>query len=510
MSNSLTKICIVIVSIALYALCLKAIPGNINSQSESFRAPFQGNIPAYELSHERSSYATLVALDKTGRTDLGPELADAAAPDVGYLKGKFYSYFPPGLAFSAWPVYTLGKHFGYSLAAAYFMVSIFAAIGLILIYKVCFEIFKFPRWLALFVTFSTGFASTYFNFSITFYQHVPNTLFLLLGFYSAWRYGKYHNWLWAAICWSCYGMASFFDFPNLILYLPVLAYLVYQGLYSVKQDNKISLGIKNSLIISSVFLMILGAAHMYYNHVTYGNWSQFSNTLPSYNPRREGLTLQDLEKTDTVQVAAEKAQVSFALKETNLAKGFYVLLFEFDKSLLIHMPIFLLALLGIYSVRKKINMEVVTVLLIIGVNLLLYSSFHDPWGGWGFGPRYLVTSMPFINILVGLWLMNAGWIKRLFILPIVMYSAGVAILGAVTKNFLVPNVEVLPYNLPYKIWSEFKFLKMNQNGTFVYNEYLAGKYSLTEYFIALWIIASLVFLVILFILPYTKYGNKTQ
>jgi hypothetical protein len=187
-----------------------------------------------------------------------------------------------------------------------------------------------------------------------------------------------------------------------------------------------------------------------------------------------------------------------------------VLLFDIDKSLLLHMPIFLLSIFGIYAFRRKMTIEVITILLLITTNILLYGSFQDPWGGWGFGPRYLVTSMPFISIIVSFWLMNDHFLKRLAVLPFVAYGAGAAILGAVTKNFLVPKVEVLNLNLPYKIWGEFKFLKLNENGTLIYNEYLADKYTLTEYFIALWAFVCVLFLIVLFILPYTKYGNTTQ
>ena len=501
---------ILITALIVYALTNKAIPGNINSNSPEIAPPFTGENSAFELSHERSSYATLVALDETGRTDLGPRLGDGAAPDAGYYRGKYYSFFPPGLAFTGWPLYEIGKQFNHSLAAAYFIVGIFGAIGLVVLFKICDEIFGFPHWLSLFVALSTGLASTYLNFSITFYQHVPTACLLLIGFYSAWRYGKYHNWAWAAICWSAYGAASFFDYPNLIMFLPVIFYLIYQGVYLSKEGDKIKAGIKNSLVISAIFLVLLGGAHMYYNQVNYGSWSKFSNTLPRFNPREEGGGTDELESNDIEQVADDKSKVSFALKETNLAKGFFVLLFDFDKSLLLHMPIFLLALLGIYKVRKNLNIDVVVVMLVIAGNILLYSSFFDPWGGWGFGPRYLVPCMPFFNILVGFWLQRAGFLKRLLVLPIVMYSSFVAILGAVTKNFLVPKVEVLALNLPYKFWSEFKFLWVNQNGTLIYNEFLKDKISLADYFVILVSFVILIFLVVLFVLPYTKYGNKTQ
>jgi hypothetical protein len=510
MKNFITIILIFLVSLVVSLLCLKAIPGNINSNSENFKVPFPKNSPAYELSHERSSYATLVSLDESGKFDLSPALADVAAPDAGFYRDKYYSFFPPGLAVAAWPLYLVGKHFDYSLAAAYSMVAVFAAFGLIFLFLICYEIFKFPRWLSLFIIFSTGLASTYLNFSITFYQHVPSTFFLLVGFYSAWRYSRYHNWAWAAICWSCYGLASFFDYPNLIVFLPILGYLIMNGLYVQENIDKIKLRIRNSLIISSVFLMLLGGAHIYYNLKNFGNWHRFSNALPKYDPRNEAIS-NELNTSDIEKLADDKDKISFALRETNVVNGANVLLFEIDKSLLLHMPIFLLALFGIYKMRKKFTREILTIIAIIIVNIFLYASFHDPWGGWGFGPRYLVTSMPFMNILVGFWLVDSKWWKKLLVWPFVMYSSGAALLGAVTKNFLVPNVEKLPGQIyPSKVWSEFQFLKVNENGTFIFNEFLSHKYSLTEYFIVLWVFVNIIFIIILFILPYLKYGNKHQ
>jgi hypothetical protein len=510
LKNFFAILFIILLGLLVYLATTKGIGGNINSSSAVMFPPFMGENSAFELSHERSSYATLVALDETGRTDLSEKLADSAAPDAGFYRGRYYSFFPPGLAFVGWPLYKIGQYYGYSLAAAYFVVSIFAVIGLVALYKICQEIFQFQRWLSLFTVASTGFASTYLNFSITFYQHVPSACFLLVGFYCAWRYGRHHNWAWAAVSWSLYGIASFFDYPNLILYTPVLLYLIYQGVYASQVDGKLKLGVKNSLVFSAIFLVIFGIGHMYYNQVNFESWTKFSNALPRYNPRAYGNAPDELNPAEIERIAREKNNVTFALKETSLANGFFVLLFDIDKSLLLHMPIFLLGIFGLWKVRKKIDMEVFTVLLIIAVNILLYSSFFDPWGGWGFGPRYLVTCMPFISIVVGFWLQNGGLWKRLLVFPIVIYSAGAAILGAVTKNFLVPKVEVLNLNLPYKVWSEFKFLKINQNGTLLYNEFFSSRMSLTEYYI--WILSFVVFLflVILFILPYLKYGNQNQ
>lgn len=505
----LFSIIIFIISLCLYILTTKAMPGNIDSRSKFLVGPFKGDIGAFELSHERSSYATLLALDETGKVDLPMNLADIAAPDAGYYRGKIYSYFPPGAAFFAWPFYILGKYFNLSLFFAYSSISLMGSLALVFFYRICKDIFNLPLWTSVFLVITLGFASPFLNFSITFYQHVPTVFFLMLGFYSAWRFklNTRLDFVWGALAWGCYGAASFYDYPNLLILFPLLIYLVLSGVDFSQVRNRFKMNIRTSLIVSSAVLMLLGGSHLYYNYINFGNVKRFSNTLPKFDPRVETQTLEALQKQDIETITAKKEEITSSLRENRIVNGLSVLFIDIDKSLLLHMPIYLLSIFGLFMARRRLTAEHTTLIAISLINILIYSTFHDPWGGWGYGPRYLLPSLPVFLLFVGIWLSYPGrliFIKKVISYLLFAFGAGVALLGAVGVNYLVPGIEAvyldLP-NLPNKFWSNFRFLDSGINGTFIYNTYLKNQLTLWEYYYILFGVVLALGFIALFIIP---------
>ena len=94
--------------------------------------------------------------------------------------------------------------------------------------------------------------------------------------------------------------------------------------------------------------------------------------------------------------------------------------------------------------RKKLKMATLFI-AIISLNILLYSMWKDPWGGWAFGERYLIPSFAILSISIAILLtywQKKVWFLLLFIF-LFSYSVAVNTLGAITTSAMPPQVEVL-------------------------------------------------------------------
>lgn len=507
MYRKIVIIFILLVSLAAYGLTLKAIPGNITSSSPELAPPFNGSIPPFELSGSRSAFATMLALKENGRFDLTVPLADFAAPDTGFYRGKIFSFFPPAVAVFALPFYELGENFNYSLAAAFFSISILSALTLVVLFKICVDIFKLPVWASLFAVFITAFASHYLNFSISLYQQIPSAFVMLFSFYAAWKYkeSSRFSWIWACLVWLTYGIASFINYPNIILLFPIILYFVYSGTTFTANTGKLGIKFRKSLLITSILMIGVVGLHIYYNQHNFGHWKRFSNTLAQYDAQQEGKSYEELvAKNDSVEELVEKKEkVSSNFLEQRFIKGIYVLLFDINKSLLVHAPFFLFGILGLFMIRKRLNLEHFTIMGLILLNIIVYSSFFDPWGGWSFGPRYIVPSVPLFAIFFAYWI-SAGrlsLVRRIIGLLLFAYGVGVALVGAVGRSVIAPKEHVVGLDVPVLFVDVYKFIEAGWNGTFIFNQFFRGKIELMEYYYILLGALTFVAFVTLFIVP---------
>ncbi len=505
MKNTLAIAFIIVIGLVFYAGTLKAVPGRVDSQTGLPTDPSVfGSTGPFESSHERSSYAIILAMVGYHNVNLTKDLADFGSPDVGFFKGKFYSFFPPGVASLGYPLYLLGERFNLPLAFAYFSVSLAAILTLIILYIICRQIFKFSLPLALLTVLITGFGTIFWNYSITLYQHIPTIFLMLFAFYSVWRFKSAKGifvWLWALAVWICYGLGPVFDYPNVILLLPVMVYFFISALRISKTELGFKVSLRMAFLVCSLAMIILAGAQLYYNYRIFGNWKIYTNALPRYN--QTDYDYAHLSNADTEAIAAQKGQVASIFLEKNVPFGFYILTVSVDKGLFLYMPVLLLALLGMFSVRKKITMEIGILAGIFLLNLFLYSSFADPWGGLSYGPRYLLPSIAVLPIFIGLWLQNSAklyWLKKTAVFILFACSSAASLLGAVTRNIVFPKNEAVYVDTSNKFWFNIKYLKSGQSGSLLYNSVFSRYFSLTEYYFILLALILLIIFVVLFVL----------
>ena len=503
MKTFLSIIFIFIVGVVLYSLILRGIYSN--PQGSSIKNNLDQATKPFELSPERGRYILTMSLAENRSFALSRQLADAADPDVGYHEGRFYIFFPPGVSVLALPFYNLGKNYNLSQVGSFFTIAIFAILNLILIFKIARDIFKLPFSISLISSIIFGFASTSWSYAITLYQHHVTTFAILSIFYSAYLFkkAKKWNWIFAGYNWFVYGMALFLDYPNLFLLAPAMLYfLINSFFYSVK-SKEITVGLKKQILITSALFIGSILLHGYYNQINFGSWKKVSGSLAGIRRVKEQEKLKNLNKDKALAEISSKKDVTGFFKEEDLPHGFAILLFSRDRGLFLYAPIFVLALLGIYSIRKRINLEIGILLGLVGINLLLYSSWGDPWGGWAYGSRYLIPSMAVLSIFVGIWLNNARHkITASFATFLLFaYSSFIALLGALTTNQVPPKVEADFLKMKYNFLLNWDYFIDGKSGSFVFNEFASKYMNLQQYFLLIYTPLILIVFALIFIVP---------
>lgn len=510
MKDKISIIGIIIFGVLLYGLTIHGVWGNPGP------ALFKNNLdqPAkpFELSPERGRYSHIFTLAENHTYTLGQDWADVVYPDVGVHNGKYYSFFAPGTSYMAVPFYLLGKTFNLGQVFAFALISLFSIGGLICIYKIGRNILSLPVWTSLFSAFVFGFASTSWSYAVTLYQHHITTFLILLSFYAVWKFRKHtsYAWLWAIIVGLSYALAVFVDYPNAVLLLPVMIYFVVSlfSFYKEKVGYVVSVRFIGGLALVAFFA--LTSLHFYHNYYYYGSWKTLSGALPSYHlPSATATSTTSATTTplSAVEIAkntpVEKNVVGFFTEE-HVPHSFYTLIFSTDRGLFFFCPIFLLALIGIFLIRKKLSTEHLVLLSIVATNVFLYSSWGDPWGGWAFGPRYLIPTMSVLSLFVGVFVSSRPYqgLKKCITLLFTLFGSFIGLLGVLTTNAVPPQIEavLLPVK-KYNFLKNLDFLKEGESNSFLFNAHFSNSLSLLGYFVCIYASLVVLMVVLLFILP---------
>ncbi|OGF78034.1 hypothetical protein A3F23_02195 [Candidatus Giovannonibacteria bacterium RIFCSPHIGHO2_12_FULL_43_15] len=499
---------ILLLGLSLYSLTLRGEfgnpgPGDFKNNLDQAARPF-------ELSPERGRYVHIVNLAERGKYDLSQEWAEVAYPDVGISNGKYYSYFAPGTSYFALPFYLLGAKFNLAQVAVFFAEILVSIISLVFIYKIAKNVFSLTARASLFSVLVFAFASTAWSYSVTLYQHAFTVLFMTTAFYAAWKFAKesgWRAWLYASWVWVAYALSITVDYPNVILMLPIMVYFAYSTFSVKKLEEGFSLTIKWAAVATFLVFALITGLHFWHNAHYYGSWHQLAGGLQSYRHPDE------IANNASASAGTTKNVATF-FSERAIPHGFYILLFSDERGLFFFYPIFALSLFGIWAYSKKsreggVSAEYILAVALILTNLTLYSSWGDPWGGWAYGPRYLIPSMAFLSIFVGVFISSGAYtgLKKFLAFLLFLYSSAVALLGALTTNAVPTRGEAML--LPIKKYNFLKnidFIYSDQSGSFIYKTYLSGKLSLVAYYLIIYIAIALVVALVLIASRDKKHG----
>ena len=125
------------------------------------------------------------------------------------------------------------------------------------------------------------------------------------------------------------------------------------------------------------------------------------------------------------------------------------------------------------------------------INLVLYSLWGDPWGGWAFGSRYLIPAYALGGIGLG-FLVDRFRRSLVFLFifsALLAYSLLVNTLGAITLIGVPPKVEVsalesLSGRLErYSFDRNFEHLLTNNSKSFVFQAWAKFYLSALDYYL---------------------------
>lgn len=428
----------------ILALALRGLPGNPTAD-ELNTAAWRDDGPL-ELSPERGRFALTYSVVEDNSLEFSLPIARFATPDLGLHDGKFVSLFAPGISYLVIPGYVIGKYFGAAQVGTFAIIAIFALLNTALIWLISMRLGA-NRYAGAVAAVVFLFATPAFAYGVSLYQHHVSVFLILASLYILLRWRGLPS---LALIWLLCAASIPIDYPNAVLLFPIGLYALSR-IIRLKKDSQ---GFKIFFRFLGVFTFIAAvlplAFFMWFNQASFGNAFQLSGTVQAvkaidengnpYNP--ENIT--DPELITKKVPPGEKTAVGF-FKTRNILNGFYTHLFSADRGTIRFTPVILFGIIGlVIMLRRRVPLYSVLI-AIIAANILLYSMWGDPYGGWAFGSRYLIPSYAILSI--GIAILLTEWKKEYILLAIFSFfalsSVWINSLGAITSSKNPPRVEVL-------------------------------------------------------------------
>lgn len=431
----------------------------------------------YEASNSTSRYALTEAIVENKTFEFTDAQAKFATPDLVYDNGKWFSVFMPGVSFVGVPFYMLGKLFGMPQLFTYASTAIVGLINMFLVVLLArrFGASQIPAMISGVVFL---FATNALVYAHSFTQHQFSTMVVLLALLNVSGSRSFiKNMLLGVIL----GVGLLFDIPNVFLILPVLVYVFFKSFIISESTTKFLFSVKlNSigLLLGVIpFLAITG----WYNFQLTGSYTKIGQFIGRTDYRTDKQNTQKVDKTNRPLPFNTRRELS----------GAYTLLLSNERSWLFYSPIVLVGIIGsIYAYREKERKTLTTLGIgVILITILIYSMFGDPWGGWSFGPRYLIPSASVMCAFVGIALqkLQKNFIFVLLFFALLTYSAWVSTLGILTTSSIPPKVEAVALSepIPYTYTYNLRFVEKNKASSLLYNIYFSRYISLRDYILIL-------------------------
>ncbi len=487
MKNLLNYFLIIFVSLILI-FSLRGIPGN-PTQNQLNLSAWKDEGP-FELSPERGRFALTYSIAESHSFEFSNEVGLFALPDVGVHQGRFVSLFPPALSFITLPGYIIGKYFNVSQLGTFAVISLFAILNTLLIRSIALKLGANSMASTL-GALGFLFATPAFSYAVTLYQHHVSTFLILMSIYLLMKFNNF--WSITLVFLLC-GISIPLDNPNLFLMFPIGVWALCKIFMLKKKEGIIKISTTWTRVLAPVILILPIAFLLWFNLKSNGDPLKLSGTLHSASSANFEI-LKDSSNTElqkSIQLKnpnVEKNAVSF-FQTRNLLNGFYIHFFSPDRGIIFYTPVMLLGILGFILAYKKEVKFLPIFLSIVGFNILIYSLWDDPWGGWAFGSRYLIPSFAILSIFVALSLtyLRKNLLYLIIFLVLFTYSVGVNTLGAITSSANPPEGEakalekITGTKQEYTYLREWNILQDSGSKSFVFQTFAKNYMSARQYF----------------------------
>lgn len=449
---TVVHILVVLIVILMLALGIRGLAGT-PSATELLTNTWSIGGPL-ELSPERGRFALLYSIVEDRSLKFSLSVARLAVPDLAMTSaGEYVSLFAPAVSFIAAPGYMVGKMFGASQVGAYAVIALFALLNFFLIRSIALRLGA-EAWAALLGALAFSIATPAFAYAGTLYQHHISTTLLLL---SLWILVRFRN-IWSlAVVWFACSLSVAVDNPNLFLMFPVGIYSLMR-LWELVCAEDVRKQAAKGIFGLITFLALLPplAFFAWYNYEAYGNPIQLPGTLqgvdeigPDGKPVKENTYEKETLTADQLASlrqggSKEKSALGF-FKTRNLYDGFYIHFLSPDRGIISFTPVILIGIIGLVLLYGRERRITGLLIACMGANVLLYSMWGDPQGGWAFGSRYLIPT--YALLAIGIAVALSRWRYSLAVLavflPLFIHSLWVGSLGAVTSIANPPETEIL-------------------------------------------------------------------
>lgn len=485
----LFKILFPVFVVIIMMLCLRGVAGN--PDDTTLNTPYYKAAGPFELSPESGRFALTYSMVENHSFNFSIPIARFVTPDLGYWKGRYVSLFAPGVSLLAIPGYIIGKLFDVSQVGSFAIIALFAIGNLFLIKRIAQKLGASP------IAATLGgmvflFATPAFAYGVNLYEHHISTFLILLTSYILLKTKK--TWKDYFAIWFLYGISISVDYPNLLLLLPIGIATTFSLLQIENVSQKIKISIKPIFLLGFLGAVVPFCIFAFINIKSYGSPFRLAGSVP-YVSQLDASGNPVLPKKSSIKSLAQLSDVGAQsvvnfFQTRNLLNGFYIHLLSPDRGILYFTPVILLGIFGFVIAYRKKLLYINLFLSIIGVNILLYSMWGDPWGGWAFGSRYLIPTYAIMAIFIAIVL--TSWRRKwFFILPfwlLFLYAIGVNTLGALTTSTNPPKVQVLSlealsgHQEKYTYMRNWDSLQKNNTKSFVYQTFLKNDISTTFYF----------------------------
>ena len=447
----------------------------------------------FELSPERGRFALIYSLLEDRSLTFSLPVARFVTPDLGYINDRYVSLFAPGVSFLVVPGYLVGKMFQLAQVGTYAVVALFALFNLLLIRAISLKLGA-SRSAAVLAGIIFLFATPAFAYSVSLYQHHFSTFLILMSVYLLLVPSGI---LILAAVFFLIAASVPLDYPNLFLMAPIGIYALGR-LVSVRQKTAaLHIRIDRTKFITLIFATLPLVFFFWFNFRSYGHPLQFSGTVRSVKViDASGLPALPANPSEheaqafaSGDYSPRKSALDF-FNSRNLLGGFITHVFSPDRGILVFTPVLLFGILGIILAYRASHPIYPVLVGVLVVNLVLYSLWGDPWGGWAFGSRYLIPGYAVLSIFLSIFLSRSRLTRPVLLVFFLtaVFSVAVNTLGAVTTNRNPPRVEILELErvsgLPqkYTFARNWDFLTANLSKSVVYQTFASAYINSVQYY----------------------------
>lgn len=329
---------------------------------------------------ERGRYALTRAIVEDKKLSID-KYKDFSAPDLSLKNGHYYSRFPAGMSFMMTPFHKIALKFSTQIPYIFEfgIISIIAALTISLFYIIG-RLGDFSAGPSFIVSISFGVSTLIYSFAGGFWSHIFSILFITLCLISFLIFYNKKKLISILFFGLFYALSISIDYPNAIIIFPLFL-LIIVSLFKSSKKKMFS-----GIFLLLIPLLVFGSAISLYNKSTFGS--------PFKIGQSSGSSVGSRFKASIIPIKVWNAEGVF--DDRRLFPGLISQTLSPERGILIFSPVLLLAIFGFFNLYKRDKHLSIALLSIVSLNIIFYSIWQDYWGGWSYGPRYLIASIPIL------------------------------------------------------------------------------------------------------------------